>query len=179
MSCCVHTTPRLRRFTCPVFAPSSRYSSSRSPSPPWLVLMLPAPATAATIRTATPANSRLSRISTNKLRQGLGDLAQLVDLHRRFRRLDLASQCLLAILWPPTDPLDPELELVQPGHARDLESPLHELFGTAGPSEPGLSDPLLQIEVGEHVGRHVRQVLLAAFAPAREPDVIAPIRRRV
>src|SRR2546427_3793148 len=37
----------------------------------------------------------------------------------------------------------------------------------------------LQIEVGEHVGRHVRQVLLAAFAPAREPDVIAPVRRRV
>src|SRR6266700_2412273 len=140
MSCCVDTTPRLRRFTCPVFAPSSLCSSSPSLFRPSRVPMPPAPAMAVTPATATPASRRLT-VRFNR-RAAPGTLRPRAAHHAAQGRLY------------------PEFDLVERGLAGDLECLPHEFSGTAEPTESGLSDPLFQIEFGQDVRWHLREAVL-------------------
>src|SRR5207244_7645098 len=75
--------------------------------------------------------------------------------------------------------LEPELEFMQSGGARDRERLLHRPFGAAGAAEPRLADSLFQVEVRPNVGRHVREAVFATLPPPGEPDVIPPIRSAV
>src|SRR5690242_19758515 len=117
-----------------VFAPSLPCSSCRSRSRASPVPMPLAPATAAILKTATPATNGCS---TDELRERVGHLAQLGGLlHGLGRHVRFPRHRLLAIPQPRQDPLDPELDFVQPRGTRNLERLLHDRLGATETPEP-------------------------------------------